>query len=61
MFIQKEKQLVAERRCSRLPNYVAWRVHNLALLCEHERRGDFYLQLVDTVSHFSIYLTGLEK
>ena len=63
---KKEKQMIqqemfdcAERRNSRLPNFVARRVSDLVRHCAKYKQGEFYYRLVALVSDYSLYMTGV--
>lgn len=58
--IQKIKFDLAEKRTFKMPNYLGRRLHELALLCEREKRGDFYFAVVRLVSDYVPFMTGLD-
>lgn len=57
--IQQELFDCAERRNSRLPNFVARRVIDLVRHCAKYKQGEFYYRLVGLVSDYSLYMTGV--
>lgn len=57
--MQQEMFDCAERRNSRLPNFVSRRVFDLVRYCAKYKQGEFYLRLVGLVSDYSLYMTGV--
>ena len=58
--IQKIKFDLAHRRAVKMPNYLGRRLHDLALVCDREKRGDFYFSVVLLVSDYVPFMSGLD-